>query len=183
MESAPEHTGWSIVESPNANVDFPRLDGTPATQTDMHNIALTGYDIAGRELTSEGEDEEPPTLKPVKGGYGGSRSGALAVYMLELNERLNSLSDEATPPEERVAFVNQVAAMTRENPVVMAQIKKNSKDQALKGDLPGAAQAAVVRAMSSHSSLAILLLRKDRQACRSSRGGSRRSRNGAKRLA
>lgn len=84
--------------------------------------------------------------------------------MQELIERLNSLFGEATPLEDQVAFVNQVAAITRENPVVMAQINKNSKDQAMKGNLPGAVQAAVVRAMSSHNSLATLLLSKDRQA-------------------
>jgi type I restriction enzyme R subunit len=141
-----------------------RLDGVPAAEIDLHGIALTGYDIAEREPTSEGEDEEPPTLDPVKGGGGSSRPGALPVYMQELIERLNSLFGEATPLEDQVAFVNQVAAITRENPVVMAQINKNSKDQAMKGNLPGAVQAAVVRAMSSHSSLATLLLSKDRQA-------------------
>lgn len=50
------------------------------------------------------------------------------------------------------------------NPTVMAQVEKNSKDQAMKGNLPGAVQAAVVRAMSSHTALATLLLSKDRQA-------------------
>ena len=34
----------------------------------------------------------------------------------------------------------------------------------MKGNLPGAVQAAVVRAMSSHSALATLLLSKDRKA-------------------
>lgn len=34
----------------------------------------------------------------------------------------------------------------------------------MKGNLPGAVQAAVVRAMSSHGSLATRLLCKDRQA-------------------
>ncbi len=60
--------------------------------------------------------------------------------------------------------MNQVAAITRENPVVMAQIEKTTKDQAMKGNLPGAVQAAVVRTMSSHGALATLLLSKDRQA-------------------
>jgi len=46
----------------------------------------------------------------------------------------------------------------------MAQIEKNTKDQAMKGNLPGAVQAAVVRAISSHNALATLLLSKDRQA-------------------
>lgn len=141
-----------------------RLDGVPAAEIDLHGIALTGYNIGEREPASEGEDADLPVLDPVKGGGGGSRPGALPVYMQELIERLNSLFGEATPLQDQVAFVNQVAAITRENPVVMAQINKNSKDQAMKGNLPGAVQAAVVRAMSSHSSLAALLLSKDRQS-------------------
>jgi len=46
----------------------------------------------------------------------------------------------------------------------MAQVAQNPKDQAMKGALPGAVQAAAVRAMSSHSALATLLLSKDKQA-------------------
>lgn len=142
-----------------------RLDGVPASEIDLHGIALTGYDIVEREEPKNGDDDEPPTLEPVKGGAGGGgRPGALPVYIQELIERLNSLFGEATPLEDQVAFVNQVAKITRQNPVVMAQIDKNNKDQAMKGNLPGAVQAAVVRAMSSHSALATLLLSKDRQA-------------------
>lgn len=77
-----------------------RLDGVPAAEIDLHGIALTGYDIAEREPTSEGDDKEPPTLDPVKGGGGGSRPGALPVYLQELIERLNSLFGEATPLED-----------------------------------------------------------------------------------
>lgn len=40
---------------------------------------------------------------------------------------------------------------------------ENPKDQALKGNLPGAVQQAVVRAMRSNTSLATLLLKEDRQ--------------------
>jgi type I restriction enzyme R subunit len=141
-----------------------RLDGVPSNQIDLHGIALTGYEIMEREEPRDGDAQESPTLDPVKGGGGGGRPGALPVYMQELIERLNSLFGEATPLADQVAFVNQVAEITRQNPVVMAQIDKNSKDQAMKGNLPGAVQSAVVRAMSSHSALATLLLSKDRQA-------------------
>lgn len=141
-----------------------RLDGIPPNQIDLHGIALTGYQIAEREPAGGETEPEEPILEPDKGGGGGGRPGALPVYIQELIERLNSLFGQATPIEDQVAFVNQVAAITRENRVVMAQIEKNTKDQAMKGNLPGAVQAAVVRAMSSHSALATLLLSKDRQA-------------------
>lgn len=141
-----------------------RLDGLPPNQIDLHGIALTGYQITEREPTGGESAPEEPILEPVKGGGGGGRPGVLPVYIQELIERLNSLFGEATAIEDQVAFVNQVAAITRGNRVVMAQIGKNTKDQAMKGNLPGAVQAAVVRAMSSHSELAALLLSKDRQA-------------------
>jgi len=141
-----------------------RLDGIPPGEIDLHGIALTGYQITPRESDPEGGEIDPPLLEPVKGGGRGERPGAVPVYIQEIIERLNRLFGEATPIEDQVAFVNQVAAITRENHVVMAQIEKNTKDQAMKGNLPGAVQAAVVRAMSSHSALATLLLSKDRQA-------------------
>lgn len=141
-----------------------RLDGVPAAQIDLHGIALTGYEIAARDMPDDEDGAERPTLEPVKGGGGGSKAGALPVYMQELIERLNSLFGEATPLEDQIAFVNQVAEITRKNPIVMAQVDKNTKEQAMKGNLPGAVQAAVVRAMSSHSALATLLLSKDKQA-------------------
>lgn len=62
--------------------------------------------------------------------------------------------------------MNHIAAITRENEIVMAQVDKNPKEQALKGNLPGAIQAAVVRAMASNSSLAATLLKEDRQSLR-----------------
>lgn len=131
---------------------------------DLHGIALTGYQIVEREPTRGESDPEKPALESVKAGGGGRRPSSLPVYIQELIERLNSLFGEATPIEDQVAFVNQVAAITRENRMVMAQIQTNTKDQAMKGNLPGAVQAALVRAMSSHGSLATLLLTKDRQA-------------------
>lgn len=142
-----------------------RLDGVPPDKTDLHGIALTGYQIEERDPAGTEEEPEVPILEPVKGGgSGGPRPRPLPVYIQELIERLNSLFGEATPIKDQLAFVNQLAAITRGNPVVTAQIAKNTKDQAMKGNLPGAVQAAVVRAMSSHSALATLLLSKDRQA-------------------
>lgn len=126
---------------------------------------MTGYQIEERDPAGTEEEPEVPILEPVKGGgSGGPRPRPLPVYIQELIERLNSLFGEATPIKDQLAFVNQLAAITRGNPVVTAQIAKNTKDQAMKGNLPGAVQAAVVRAMSSHSALATLLLSKDRQA-------------------
>jgi type I restriction enzyme M protein len=47
--------------------------------------------------------------------------------------------------------------------VVMAQVESNTREQAMKGNLPGAVQQAVVRALSSHQKLATQVLKSDRQ--------------------
>ena len=46
----------------------------------------------------------------------------------------------------------------------MAQVENNTREQALKGNLPGAVEQGVVRALSSHQKLATLVLKSDRQA-------------------
>lgn len=141
-----------------------RLEGIPPENIDLRGITLTGYDIKRREQPEggggEGEPQEP--LKPV--GPGGSPApGALPVYIQEIIEKLNGLFGDATPLSDQIDFVNQIATITRENAYVMAQIEKNSKEQALKGNLPGAVEAAVARAMTSHATLATLMLKSDRQ--------------------
>ena len=45
-----------------------------------------------------------------------------------------------------------------------AQVENNTREQALKGNLPGAVQQGVVRALTSHQKLATLVLKSDRQA-------------------
>jgi hypothetical protein len=69
-----------------------------------------------------------------------------------------------TDRARRSAFVNHIATITQGNAIVSAQVAENSKEQALKGNLPGAVQQAVVRAMTSNISLATHLLKEDRQS-------------------
>ncbi|MRU17068.1 type I restriction endonuclease subunit R [Roseovarius sp. A21] len=143
-----------------------RLDGIPPDQIDLSGIRLTGYDIQTVDVPGQPdpEDEETDlTLKPI--GPGGSPApGSLPVYLQELIERLNGIFGEAAPLKDQANFVNHIAAITRENEIVMAQVEKNPKEQALKGNLPGAIQAAIVRAMGSNSTLAATLLKEDRQS-------------------
>lgn len=143
-----------------------RLDGVPPEQVDLRGITLTGYDIVanpqGQTGGGEDDDEGDTVLRPVGAG-GGDTTGKTPLYLQELIERLNGIFGEAAPIQDQAAFVNQIASITRENALVAAQVAENPKDQALKGNLPGAVQQAVVRAMTSNTSLATLLLKEDRQ--------------------
>lgn len=141
-----------------------RLDGVPPQDVDLRGITLTGYDIKSAEDAPQpGADEDPNLpLKPITDGSS-TRPGPMPIYLREIIEKLNSIFGDATPLSDQVTFINQIAAITRENAVVMAQVSKNSKEQALKGNLPGAVESAVARAMSSHAALATLLLKSDKQ--------------------
>ena len=142
------------------------MHGVPPEQVDLRGITLTGYDIVanpqGETGGGEDDDEGDTVLRPVGAG-GGDTTGKTPLYLKELIERLNGIFGEAAPIQDQAAFVNQIAAITRENALVAAQVAENPKDQALKGNLPGAVQQAVVRAMTSNTSLATLLLKEDRQ--------------------
>lgn len=107
-----------------------RLDGVVPEEVDLRGITLTGYDIKPREEEPDPDGPVDTPLEPIKGGGADPRKGATPIYIQEIIEKLNSLFGEAAPLGDQMAFVNQVAAIARENPTVMAQVEKNSKDQA-----------------------------------------------------
>lgn len=138
-----------------------RLHGVTPDNVDLKGLVLSGFDIKERG-GSEGGDDEPPPLKPLGPG-GGGRPDDTPGYLKEIIDRLNRLFGETTPLRDQAVFVNHIAAIARESDVVMAQIENNTREQALKGNLPGAVQQGVVRALTSHQKLATLVLKADRQ--------------------
>ncbi len=138
-----------------------RLDGVPADRVDLKGLVLSGFDIKAR-TEGTGNDPEKPTLKPV-GPCGGGKADE-PNYLKEIIDRLNRLFGDATPLRDQATFVNHIAAIAKESDVVMAQVENNNREQALKGNLPGAVQQGVVRALTSHQKLATQVLKADRQA-------------------
>ena len=139
-----------------------RLNGESPENIDLKGLVLTGFDIKSNTDIAGGEDESP-TLKPVGPG-GGGRKGDDPHYLSEIIDRLNRLFGDATPLRDQATFVNHIVAIARENDVVMAQVENNTREHALKGNLPSVVQQGVVRALTSHQKLATLLLKSDRQA-------------------
>ena len=138
-----------------------RLHNEAPETVDLKGLVLTGFDIKGR-VVEPIEDEGKPVLEPVGPGGGGG-AGDKPKFVQEIIEKLNSLFGEATPIRDQVAFVNQIKSIAGESDVVMAQVESNTREQALKGNLPGAVQQAVVRALTSHQKLATQVLKSDRQ--------------------
>lgn len=139
-----------------------RLDGVPPEQIDMSALVLTGFDITLKDLPSEGGGAPDVILKPV--GPGGSGQAAMRVYLREVIARLNSIFGEASPLGDKVAFVNHIANIAREDVHTMAQVANNPREVAMNGNINGTVQAGVVRAMMSHSNLAEHVMKHDQQA-------------------
>jgi len=145
-----------------AKLLFKRLDGVPPDNIDLSGLVLTGWGIQPKTVEPAPVDTPgPPILHPV--GAGGGGLAPTPAFLREIINRLNTLFGEATPVGDQAAFVNQIATITRENNTVMAQVEYNSREDALRGRLPGAVAEAVVRALSSHQRLATLVLKQDEQ--------------------
>ena len=85
-------------------------------------------------------------------------------YLKEVIELISAAFGDLSTKEEQVVYINHLATILRKNDVVMAQIKNNSEDVALKGNLPSAVKTAIIQALSSHQVLSALLLKTDDQA-------------------
>ena len=143
-----------------------RLHGMTPDEIDLRGLTLTGFEIKPLEPAAGGTpkgDDKDLVLTPAGSGGSPVPSG-MPIYLLDLIRRLNSLFGEAAPLSDQAQFVNQIASIAQENTVVMAQVGQSDKELAMKGNLPGAVQGAVVRSMNSNNVLAKLLLKNDRQA-------------------
>lgn len=141
-----------------------RLNGVPPEQVDVSALVLTGFDIKSEDMPG-GEDppkDESVILKPV--GPGGGGQPPLPVYLRQVIERLNSIFGEATPLTDKVALVNHLADIVREDANTVAQIKNNPRDVAMNGNIKGVVQSGLVRALDSHTTLASHVLKHDQQA-------------------
>lgn len=138
-----------------------RLRGETPEGVDLKGLVLTGFDIKRKDDATD--EDDIPILKPVGSG-GGPSAGDVPKFLREIINTLNHLFGDATPLRDQATFVNHIASIARENDVVMAQVENNTRAQALKGNLPGAVQQGVVRALTSHQKLATLVLKSDRQA-------------------
>lgn len=140
-----------------------RLDGVPPDQVDVSALLLTGFDIRPQAKPDSGQaDENNLILRPV--GPGGGGQAPLPVYLRQLIARLNSIFGEATPITDKVAFVNHIADIAREDPNTMAQVENNPREVAMNGSIKGTVESAVIRAMQSHTDLAEHVMKNDQLA-------------------
>lgn len=132
-----------------------RLDGVPEEQVDISGIVLTHFEIKALNSKAEGDKE---TLKPLTANDSepvDREKELLSTIIDRLNEIFGDISDH----EGRMHFTNQVVDIAKTNENVSEQVSKNTKEQALHGDLPDVVTQGIVKAMTSHSELARVLLK------------------------
>ena len=124
----------------------------PPEQIDVSALVLTGFDIkVETKPNNEPSAEGKVVLKPIVPGGGGQPP--LPVYLRQVIARLNSAFGEATPLTDKVAFVNHVAHIVREDPNTMAQVMNNSRDVVMNANIQGSLESAVVHDFHSHGTL------------------------------
>lgn len=136
-----------------------RLKGIGADQVDLAGLMLTHYRLRENgALIGLSSDGKTPLLDPIT--ENGMREGRdrQKAYLEELVEKLNNAVGTDVSDKDKVALAIQVAEGVRDDKVVMAQLENNSKEQAMKANLPQAVVQYIVQAMNSHQSMATKLL-------------------------
>ena len=139
-----------------------RLDGVPPEQVDLGSLLLTGYDLKAKDPPTQEPNPEDLVLQPIQPP--GSGMPGVPVYLRQIIRQINAIFGEDTALADGVGFVNHVAAIVREDAVTVAQVQNNTREAALRGNITGSVQAAVVRAMRSHRERAEHVLKHDHQA-------------------
>lgn len=136
-----------------------RLKGITPEQVDLGDLTLTHFKASkGGTLTGISGDEETPELDPITDNGLRDARDREKKYLSELIEKLNDAFGKDISDKDKVAFAVHVSEKLRDDAMVMAQVQNNSRDQAMKANLPAAAVAAIVEAMNTHQSMATKLL-------------------------
>lgn len=137
-----------------------RLHGIGADQVDLAGLMLTHYRIKqGNQLSGVAPQGETPTLDPITENGLRDPKDTQKAYLAELVEKLNNaFGDGISDATDKVALAVHVSEKLRGDGVVMAQVQNNTKEQAMKANLPQAAVQIIVGAMQSHQAMATKLL-------------------------
>ena len=133
-----------------------RLKGMTPEQVDLSGLVLSHYRLTPQQTKWEVREEGGP-LKPISGDLREGRDRE-RTYLRDLIERLNDAFGKEITDKDKVAFAVHISEKLRGNETVMAQVRNNPREQAMRADLPGAATKAIVEAISSHSALSKRLL-------------------------
>lgn len=132
-----------------------RLEGVTPEEIDLAGLQLTHYalkrkgELHGVDATAKEEDDA--ALRPVTGAGTGDPRDRERAFLSEIIERINDLLGSDLGERDNILFAIQISERVRENEIVMAQVRNNTSEQAMRGDLPGAVSDAIVEALAGGS--------------------------------
>lgn len=136
-------------------------------EIDLSGIEMTHYRLSKqstRSLKLDEDADEDYRLTGItsigEGRFKDQELEFLSVIIAKLNE---IFAGEFTD-NDMINYATTIADKVRENQTVMDQLKNNSPDQAMLGDLPGAIESAVINSMDIHSNFANQLLEDEHKA-------------------
>lgn len=137
-----------------------RLKGIGSDQVDLAGLMLTHYRLRkDSALTGVASDVEPaPYLDPITDNGMREAKDRQKAYLADLIDKLNNAFGTDISEVDKVALAVHVSEKLRADDVVMAQVENNTKEQAMKANLPQAAVQIIVGAMQSHQAMATKLL-------------------------
>ncbi|WP_374259069.1 type I restriction endonuclease subunit R [Aquabacterium sp.] len=137
-----------------------RLHGIGADQVDLAGLMLTHYRLRrdGALTGVAGEPGPPQYLDPITDNGMRDPKDTQKAYLADLVEKLNNAFGADISETDKVALAVHVSEKLRGDQVVMAQVENNTKEQAMKANLPQAAVQIIVGAMQSHQAMATKLL-------------------------
>lgn len=139
-----------------------RLKGIAPEQVDLAGLKLTHYRVSQNgTLVGVGKEGEAPPLDPTTDNGLRDARDREKKYLSELVKKLNDAFGKDISDKDKVALAIHVSEKLRDDAVVMAQVQNNSREQAMKANLPQAAIQAIVGAMTTHNEMATKLLSDD----------------------
>lgn len=136
-----------------------RLKGLAPEQVDLAGLILTHYRVSqDGSLVGVGPEGKTPTLDPTTDNGLRDAQDREKKYLADLIEKLNAAFGKGISDQDKVALAIHISEKLRDNAIVMAQVQNNSREQAMKANLPQAAIAAIVGARQTHEAMATKLL-------------------------
>lgn len=143
-----------------------KLHGKGIEEIDISGLALSGFSLTQTELPTEEVDVIP--LMPIQGEGKDNYTANIPKYLQEIIEEMNQdgAGGEDVSTRERVLFAfNLKDAIARDKQIV-AQIRNNTPELALEGNLSGAVIDSIIKAMDSNNAISEDLLRENSQSLR-----------------
>tara|TARA_R110001583_G_scaffold188684_1_gene351028 strand:+ start:4087 stop:7293 length:3207 start_codon:yes stop_codon:yes gene_type:complete len=132
-----------------------RLKGVSPEQIDLSGMLLKGYAIKKRNMPDTGTAGE---LTPITANVADATDRE-KQFIEDLIEQASLLFGDITPQESQLYLIFQIASEVKNDAKCVEQIEKNTKEQALKGDMDKVVRQQVVNAMKNQNDNARTLLK------------------------